>query len=93
MKKEYSLSLPKRIQKEQEGNENQVDKVKTFSCLKASKKEMNENVFNNNQKGVNSLGVGVGNTFTMYTYIKSSHCVVYNMICQVYLNKAETFKW
>ena len=56
-------------------------------------KEMNENVFNNNQKGVNSLGVGVGNTFTMYTYIKSSHCVVYNMICQVYLNKAETFKW
>ena len=57
---------------------------------------MNENVFNNNQKGdgcVNSLGVGMGNTFTMYTYIKSSHCVVYNMICQLYLNKAETFKW
>ena len=73
-KNKYSHSLSQRIQKEQEGNENQVDKVKTFSCLKASKKEMNENVFNNNQKGdryVISLEVGVGNPFTMYTYIKS----------------------
>lgn len=66
MKKEYSLSLPQIIQKEQEGNENQVDKVKTLSCLKASEKETNENVFNNNQKGdgcVNSLRGGGGEYF------------------------------
>ena len=73
-KNKYSHSLSQRIQKEQEGNENQVDKVKTFSCLKASKKEMNENVFNNNQKAHRnfiSLEEGVGNPITMYTYNKS----------------------
>ena len=46
--------------------------MKTFSCLKASEKETNENVFNNNQKGdgcVNSLGGGGGEYFhNVYIY-------------------------
>lgn len=52
--------------------------MKTFSCLKASEKETNENVFNNNQKGdgcVNSLGGGGGEYFhNVYIYQIITFC-------------------